>query len=81
MIYIEGKLFQPQAPNKGRVANSFYRDSNPDDNFTVHTDIQLPSLYFKKVDTVNMDAFISGEPVPPVVKGEPVPPVVKETPA
>jgi hypothetical protein len=62
MIFIEGRKFTGSA-DKGEIAGAYYYDSNPISNFTVSSDIQTPSVYFKKVDTVDLNAVESSEEI------------------
>jgi hypothetical protein len=62
MIFIEGKKFTGTT-DKGLIGDSYYRDSNPTSNFTVSSDIQTPSVYFKKIDTIDLNAVGSAEEV------------------
>jgi hypothetical protein len=70
MIFIEGRKFTG-TDSKGEVAGAYYYDSNPIDNFTVGSDIQTPSIYFKKIDSVDLNAVESGDETQKPVKTEP----------
>lgn len=77
MIFIEGKAYLPNAPDKGAINGSYYYDSNPESNFTVSSNIQLPSVYFKNTPgSVDLNATSSQVEIQEQVKVEETKPVI-----